>query len=40
MFLTVDGLAGVFVILASSRHQHLGDIAANTLVVRSHRRIT
>ena len=30
MFLAVDGIAGVFVILASSRHQRLGDMAANT----------
>ena len=40
MFLAVDGVAGLFVILASSRHQRLGDMAANTLVVRRHRRIT
>ena len=39
MFLAVDGLAGVFVSLASSRHQRLGDMAANTLVVRGNRRI-
>lgn len=39
MFLTVDGLAGMFVILASSRHQRLGDMAANTLVVRRRQRI-
>ncbi|HJQ30465.1 MAG TPA: RDD family protein [Rubrobacter sp.] len=39
MFLAVDGLAGLFVILASSRHQRLGDMAANTLVVRRNRRI-
>jgi uncharacterized RDD family membrane protein YckC len=39
MFLAVDGLAGLFVILASSRHQRLGDMAANTLVVRRGRRI-
>ena len=39
MFLAVDGLAGLFVILASSRHQRLGDMAANTLVVRRDRRI-
>ena len=39
MFLAVDGIAGVFVILASSRHQRLGDMAANTLVVRRNRRI-
>jgi uncharacterized RDD family membrane protein YckC len=40
MFLAVDGVAGLFVILASSRHQRLGDMAANTLVVRRRRRIT
>lgn len=40
MFLAVDGVAGLFVILASSRHQRLGDMAANTLVVRRHHRIT
>jgi uncharacterized RDD family membrane protein YckC len=40
MFLAVDGLAGVFVILASSHHQRLGDMAANTLVVRRNRRTT
>ena len=40
MFLAVDGLAGVFVILATSRHQRLGDMAANTLVVRRARRST
>lgn len=40
IFLAVDGVAGLFVILASSRHQRLGDMAANTLVVRRHRRIT
>jgi uncharacterized RDD family membrane protein YckC len=34
MFLAVDGLAGLFVILGSSRRQRLGDMAANTLVVR------
>ena len=39
MFLAVDGLAGVFVILASSHHRRLGDMAANTLVVRRNRRI-
>jgi uncharacterized RDD family membrane protein YckC len=39
MFLAVDGLAGVFVILASSRHQRLGDMAASTLVIRRGRRI-
>jgi uncharacterized RDD family membrane protein YckC len=39
MFLAVDGLAGLFVILASSRHQRIGDMAANTLVVRKNRRI-
>ena len=39
MFLAVDGLAGVFMILASSRHQRLGDMAASTLVIRRGRRI-
>jgi uncharacterized RDD family membrane protein YckC len=38
MFLAVDGVAGLFVILASSRHQRLGDMAANTLVVRKNQR--
>ena len=39
-FLAVDGLAGVFVILASARHQRLGDLAGNTLVVCRARRST
>lgn len=38
LFLAVDGLAGVFVILTSPHHQRLGDMAANTLVVRKNRR--
>jgi len=33
-FLFVDTLAGIFVMLASPKRQRLGDIAANTLVVR------
>lgn len=39
LFLAADGLAGLFVILASPRHQRLGDMAANTLVVRRNHRI-
>ena len=34
VFLFVDMIAGVFVMLASSKRQRLGDMAANTLVVR------
>jgi uncharacterized RDD family membrane protein YckC len=39
MFVSVDGLAGLFVILALPRHQRLGDMAANTLVIRRARSI-
>ncbi len=34
MFLFVDMLAGIFMMLASPKRQRLGDIAANTLVIR------
>ena len=34
MFLFVDMIAGIFMMLASPKRQRLGDIAANTLVVR------
>ncbi len=36
-FLFVDMFAGIFVMLASPRHQRPGDMAANTLVVRKRR---
>jgi uncharacterized RDD family membrane protein YckC len=38
MFLFVDMLVGVFVVMASPKKQRLGDLAANTLVVREERR--
>lgn len=38
MFLFVDMLAGIFMILASPKRQRLGDVVANTLVVRTRRR--
>ena len=40
MFQAVNGVAGLIEILASTRHQRLGDMASNTLVVRRRRRIT
>lgn len=38
IFLFVDMLLGVFVMLASSKRQRPGDVAADTLVVRKRRR--
>ena len=37
-FLFIDMLAGIFMMLASPKRQRLGDVAANTLVVRKERR--
>lgn len=38
MFPYVAMLAGIFIMLASPKHQRLGDVAANTLVVHKQRR--
>ena len=40
LLMSVDGLVGIFFVLASDKRQRLGDMAANTLVVRKSQRVT